>query len=69
MYPQLTAARLAEAITDTLAQPDLRLAAARLAEQLRGEQGVLTARVLIERFMAQRAARQPLGVADEVEAA
>jgi hypothetical protein len=50
-YLELTADRLASAIETTLGDPRLREGAQRLGELVRSEQGVQTARLLIEKLI------------------
>lgn len=64
-YARLTAERLGSAIAATLANPSYRQAAAALGEQVRAEQGVQTARQLIEQLLAEEALAQP-GAAGQI---
>jgi UDP:flavonoid glycosyltransferase YjiC (YdhE family) len=51
-HAQLTAAQLSAAISQTMSHPHFRRSAARLGEQIRAENGVQTARKLIEKEFA-----------------
>jgi UDP:flavonoid glycosyltransferase YjiC (YdhE family) len=57
-YPEVTAQRLSVAIADTLADSHYRTAATELSKRIRAEQGVATARALLEQLV--RAAPRPV---------
>jgi sterol 3beta-glucosyltransferase len=60
-YLELTAERLASAIVQSINDPNLRTAAAELAAKIRMEQGLRTARLLIEKLVSN------IGLGNEIE--